>query len=297
MPCYHPLKANRDARGGVTVLSADARVFNMRLPCQRCVGCRLERSRQWAMRIMHEASLHEHNSFVTLTYHEDNLPVGNSLNHRDWQLFAKRLRKHFPNAKIRYYGAGEYGTENGRPHFHAILFGLTFTDLTFWKRTRSGNRLFRSATLERLWPYGYSSVGAVTFESAAYVARYIMAKITGPHASDHYTVVQLDTGEIFTRRPEYNFMSLKPGIGADWFAKYSKDVFPHDRVVRDGVESKPPRYYDKLLRRVDPDLYNLIKSDREIAAFKNLDDNTTRRLRAKEQVTEAAISVLKRGLT
>ena len=296
MTCYHPLKANRDSNG-VRVLPGDAVLYNMRLPCGQCVGCRLERSRQWALRCVHEASLHDYNCFITLTYDVEFLPEGNSLDHRHWQLFMKRLRKHFSGVSIRYYGSGEYGTLNGRPHFHAILFGVLFSDLVYWKKTKSGSRLYRSETLERLWPYGFSSVGTVTFESAAYVARYIMAKVTGSAAADAYTTVQLDTGEIFSRRPEYNFMSLKPGIGADWFDKFKSDVFPHDRVVRDGVETRVPRYYDKLLKRVDPEQFDIIKDNRVIDAEKNLMDNTYSRLKVKGVVTEAAISILKRGLT
>lgn len=295
MPCYHPLKALRDS-SGVRVLNSDAAIFNLTLPCGQCVGCRLERSRQWAMRCIHEASLYEHNCFVTLTYDDAHVPLDGSLNHSHFQLFMKRLRKAFPTNSIRYYMCGEYGGERGRPHFHVILFNHTFTDLSLWRKSDADSSLFRSATLERLWPFGFSSIGSVTFESAAYVARYIMKKVTGDKMHRAYDAVNIETGEIFTRLPEYNRMSLKPGIGAAWFEKFSSDVFPHDRVVRDGVESKPPRYYDKLLSRSNPDLLINIKSKRELDISKRMSDNTPSRLRAKELVTYAAISQLKRSL-
>lgn len=296
MPCYHPLKAMRTS-SGVKVLPGDASIFNLQLPCGQCVGCRLERSRQWAMRCMHEASLHENNCFLTLTYDDEHLPPGNSLNHRDFQLFMKRLRRNYPDDNIRYYMCGEYGENFGRPHFHVILFNFTFSDLTLWKRTSANEVIYRSKTLEKFWPYGYSSIGAVTFESAAYVARYVMKKVTGSRANSHYEELDTDTGEITTRVPEYNRMSLKPGIGADWYEKFSSDVYPHDRVVRDGTPSKPPRYYDKLLSRSNPELLAEIKDKRVLDMALKSHDNTPSRLTAKETVTKATLSQLKRGFT
>lgn len=293
MPCFHPLKAMRSS-SGVKVLCSDAKIFNLQLPCGQCVGCRLERSRQWALRCIHEASLHEFNSYITLTYNDESAPLDGGLHHRDFQLFLKRIRKHF-DTPIRYYMCGEYGGDFGRPHFHAILFGLTFTDLSIWKKSPSGHQLFRSATLERLWPYGFSSVGGVTFESAAYVARYIMKKVTGDPMHRAYDAVNTETGEIYTRRPEYNRMSLKPGIGAGWFDKYNSDVFPHDRVVHDGTPTKPPRYYDKLLNASNPDLFDKIKAKRILDNSVRFADNTPSRLHSKETVTKASLSLLKRG--
>lgn len=294
MPCYHPLKAQRSA-SGVQILSGDAPLWSFKVPCGQCVGCRLERSRQWALRCMHESTLHEHNAYITLTYNDENVPHDGGLHHRDFQLFLKRLRKHF-NHPVRYYMCGEYGGQFGRPHFHAILFGVNFADYTEWRRSPSGEMLFRSATLERLWPYGYSSIGAVTFESAAYVARYIMKKATGDKYHRTYDSVNTETGEVFTRNPEYNRMSLKPGIGADWYSKYKGDVFPHDRVIYDGISQKPPRYYDKLYSRDNPDSFIEIKSKRMLDMNDNWRDNTPNRLLAKETVTNAKLSKLKRGL-
>jgi hypothetical protein len=296
MSCFHPLKAFRDS-SGVRVLPADAQLFNLRLPCGQCVGCRLERSRQWALRCIHEASLHEFNCFVTLTYDDAHVPEDGGLHHRDFQLFMKRLRKSFPDFSIRYYMCGEYGGDFGRPHFHVILFNHTFSDLTLWRKSNAGSSLFRSATLEQLWPFGFSSIGAVTFESAAYVARYVMKKVTGSGSSRHYETLNESTGEIHSRRPEYNGMSLKPGIGADWYKKFSSDVFPHDRVVHDGTPSKPPRYYDKLLGRSNPDLLASIKSKRVLDNESRFADNTIQRLASKELVTKASISKLVRGFS
>lgn len=244
---------------------------------------------------MHEASLHDRNSYITLTYNDEHLPSDNGLHHRHFQLFMKRLRKLADGVEIRYYMCGEYGSLNSRPHYHAILFGVDFPDMVPLTKSPSGQMLYRSATLKRLWPFGYSSIGMVTFESAAYVARYVMKKATGDLARKKYSMVSLETGEIIDRAPEYNRMSLKPGIGAGWYNKYSSDVYPQDRVIRDGTPSKPPRYYDKLLQRSNPDLMDEIKSKRLLDSNSNWRDNTPERLAVKETVKNAQISQLKRG--
>lgn len=299
MPCYHPLSAYQCADG--TIVFQERRWFNtvktLSLPCGQCIGCRLERSRQWAMRCMHEAQLHEKNCFITLTYDNTHLPSDGSLHYKDFQLFIKRLRKKFGNTRIRYYMAGEYGENFGRPHFHACIFGYDFHDKKLWKRSPSGSMLYRSADLELLWPFGYSSIGDVNFESAAYVARYIMKKVTGHNAKDHYQEIDQDTGEITTRKPEFNKMSLKPGIGYEWYKKYKTDVYPHDYVIIKGKKVKPPKFYDKKYKTDYPYEYDEILYKREINGKLNSEDNTPERLVVKEIVQQAKLQKLKRNLT
>jgi hypothetical protein len=299
MSCVNPLKAFQCFDKSIVfdeVRKHDI-VRSLSLPCGQCVGCRLERSRQWAMRCMHEASLHENNCFITLTYDNTHLPSDGSLHYKDFQLFIKRLRKKFGFNRIRYYMAGEYGENFGRPHFHACIFGHDFHDKKLWKRTPSGSLLYRSKDLEVLWPFGYSSVGDVNFESAAYVARYIMKKITGKKAKDHYEEIDLESGEIVKREPEFNKMSLKPGIGAHWFKKFKNDVYPHDYVVVRGKKMKPPKAYDKWYKNDNPFEYDEILYKREINAKLNPDNHDPKRLDAKRQILESRLSLLKRNLT
>ena len=299
MPCYHPLTAYQCADG--SIVFQERRWFNavktLSLPCGQCIGCRLERSRQWAMRCMHEAQLHEKNCFITLTYDNTHLPSDGSLHYKDFQLFIKRLRKKFGNTRIRYYMAGEYGENFGRPHFHACIFGYDFHDKKLWQRSPSGSMLYRSADLELLWPFGYSSIGDVNFESAAYVARYIMKKVTGHNAKDHYTEINPETGEITKRKPEFNKMSLKPGIGYDWYKIYKTDVYPHDYVIIKGKKVKPPKFYDKKYKKDNPYEFDEILYKREINGKLNSEDNTLERLIVKEQVQNAKLQKLKRSLT
>lgn len=294
MPCYHPLSAWRDQASGLVEFVDRGRGDRIDLPCGRCIGCRLERSRAWAARIMLESQSHSANSFITLTYDDEHLPYPPSLDHSEFQRFMKRLRKSC--GAVRFYMCGEYGETTLRPHYHACIFGFDFPDKVVWSRSDVGNDLYRSATLERLWPFGFCSVGSLTFESASYVARYVLKKVTGDLAEAHYRYVDAETGEVFDRVPEYARMSLKPGIGGAWFDKFSDDVYGggRDFVLARGHTCKPPRYFDKLLRRSNPTLYDYVKSDRSSGPAS--EHVSASRLAAREEVQVAALRQLKRSL-
>lgn len=241
---------------------------------------------------MHEASMHEHNQFVTLTYKDEELPQYGSLKKKDFQDFMKKLRKKHPG--VRYFHCGEYGDEYQRPHYHALLFNLKLDDRIPFREI-NGNTYFRSPELEKVWGKGHVTIGAVTFKSAAYVARYIMKKQSGDHAGKcavHHGV-DTSTGEIMLT-PEYATMSLKPGIGQSWYEKYGwSDCHAHDYVVMDGKRIKPPRYYDALLERRDPEILEKIKASRR---DKRDTDVSPERLEVREKVKTAQTGKLIRTL-
>lgn len=189
---------------------------------------------------------------------------------------------------------GEYGELNDRPHYHACLFGWDWIDKKHYKNNENGDSIYTSETLQKLWPYGLSSTADVTFQSAAYVARYCLKKINGDAAEAHYRRHDQD-GE-YQKVPEFAHMSLKPGIGAHWYNKYHKDVHTHDYVVINAKECRPPRYYDRLLKRRNPDLHDQVKEDRIVKAKQWAHDNTDERLKVKEEVTRARTKQLKRTL-
>ena len=249
--------------------------------------------------------MHTSNCFITLTYAPEHCPKDMSLDYNDYQLFMKRLRKRFTGKTIRFYMAGEYGTNFDRPHFHACLFGLDFPDKKVFKRTSVGSVLYTSKILEELWPFGYSSIGDVNFESAAYVARYIMKKINGVTINENYEVVDagahyqycdLETGEIIQRKPEFNKMSLKPGIGQTWLDKYMSDVYTTDQVVVRGKKCRPPRFYDNKFKLKFPEEFDMIQFAREMEGKSRAEDNTLERLAVKEKVALAKLSLLKRTI-
>jgi len=300
MPCYKPLTAYRSKE--INESGKRGIVFNpqraeqpdepLDLPCGQCVGCRLERSRQWAIRCIHEAQMHEDNCFVTLTFNPASLSKRQnplSLDKKEFQDFMKRLRKHFNAKKIRYFHCGEYGDRYGRPHYHAILFGLDFQDKQL-HQVRNGNRLYTSRTLERIWGKGFCSIGDVTFESAAYVARYILKKVTGEHAWHHYADIDYDTGEIKNvKAPEYTTMSRRPGIAADWFARFGSDVYPSDFITVNGKKMRAPKYYDKLMEQTRPYEMEDIKNERIEKAKQHNENNTIERLKKREECQQLKI--------
>lgn len=217
--------------------------------------------------MMHEASCHAANSFVTLTYNDEHVPLDWSLDVREWQLFAKRLRK--SAGAFRFYQAGEYGEFSARPHYHACLFGIDFRgDRKAYKRSDSGDQLFTSEVLEQAWrcmdcqkPKGFAVIGDLTFESAAYVAGYVTKKITGDQAEEHY----LDSFTGTLRKPEFATMSRRPGIGAKWIEKWADQVYPRDEVIVNGKIQKPPKFYDD---RQEEEAMDCVKAKRRKYALK-----------------------------
>lgn len=298
MPCYYPIHAFKGysedkQKTKIAFKRSDSwKGERIDLPCGQCIGCRLERARMWAVRCVHEAQMHEENCFITLTYDDEHLPKDGSLCLRDFQLFMKKLRKSLPGKKISYFHCGEYG-DKGRPHYHALLFNHDFQDKEPFSK-RNGNWTFTSKSLSSLWDKGFSVVAGMSFDSAGYVARYSMKKITGEKAKDYYG----------SMAPEYATMSRNPGIGKKWFAKYRGDVYPNDRVVIDGSYSRPPRYYDTLLSREDPSLAAYIKIEREKNEkfvediYKGkvilVSDSSDRRLIEKEKTKLSQVSLLNR---
>ena len=247
----------------------------IQLACGQCIGCRLDRSRSWALRCHHEAMSHERVSFLTLTYAQDPW----TLRHEDFQLFMKRLRKRL-GLPIRFYMAGEYGSVYdhrgnkipgllGRPHYHCILYGYDFPERELHGRSNTGFDMYNARLLDECWKgyddaLGHAVVQDFSIEAAAYVARYCTKKVNGELADEHYVRINTDTGEVRRVAPEYNRMSNRPGIGSRWLLHYGKtDLYPKDFVtVKDGDRFRPPRYYDKLMEEIDPELMEKVKARR-----------------------------------
>ncbi len=148
------------------------------------------------------------------------------------------------------------------------------------------HQLYRSPILDELWDKGYCLIGELTFDSAAYVARYIMKKITGPQAEQHYA----------GRKPEYTTMSRRPGIGKAWLDRYGSEVFREDSVIINGKPARPPRYYDSQYEITNPEDFDQVKSSRIRKAAKHHRNNTPERLRVREKVQEAKQSLSSRDL-
>lgn len=245
------------------------------IPCGKCIACRLENARQTAVRCVHEASMYEKNSFITLTYSEENLK-SDRLIYADFQKFIKDLRYHefqklldqqFPDTpqkqqrilwsqlskelrkdlydkiQIGVFVTGEYGDRGKRPHWHAIIFNWRPDDLHYKSDNHRGDKVYNSATLERLWPHGFCEIGSVTFESAGYVARYASKKLVhGRDGTHNYTPI--------SRR------SCKKAIGKKWIETYWEDIFKQgELILPNGAKSGIPRYYEKWFKKEHPEMW------------------------------------------
>lgn len=333
MPCYSPISAIIDDFGeskklhffkkySVRYITDDTKDHLIRVKCGQCLGCKIDKSREWALRCQHEIQTEAESGrgscFITLTYNDDNLPhkrcprnnscvhwkekrckgVTGTLCKRDFQLFMKRLRKKLIStritkkdlpygSRIRYFHCGEYGDLLNRPHHHAILFGIDLTGMEHLK-TERGNHYWTHKYLNEEWPYGYHIIGDANFQSSAYVARYLLKKITGEKAPDWYQ------GKI----PEYNSMSRKDGIGRAFLEKYgTTDIYNNDIcVVNDWTFVKPPKYYDSIYDLAYPEKMSIIKDKRkELMLDKKIqENNTTERLKVRRHCKAEKVKLLKR---
>ncbi len=311
MPCYTPLKGYVNTKTGGIVFNRDGIYAGKRrdVACGQCLGCRTDKQKEWAARIVHESTMQDENCFITLTYrnwdacNEEQLrdgwyvPQNGSLNKKHFQKFMKRLRKKFGNKRIRYYQCGEYGSQMDRPHYHACLFNVEFVDQQLLKESE-GNFLFTSKTLEELWPYGFSTVAELTYQSAAYCAGYVTKKITGKQAHDYYLRCD-EYGVAYWLQPEYATMSRGGrteekkdnlgGLGKSWYEKYHGDVFPSDEcpVPGKGVVKKVPKFYEKILRIDNEEEFDRLKDKRKKYLEDNIEEFQPARLRAKYEVAKA----------
>lgn len=276
MACYHPLKGyiiGVDPRTGkdkilIRSYSDDSLKLPFKeIPCGKCIGCRLEYSRQWANRLMLEMEYHEFAYFVTLTYSDDFLPrnpvtdvngqvIGWSQSLRKSHLskFMKHLRKHFGDG-IRFYGAGEYGKKTLRPHYHLILFGLSLDDLKLYKRNRQGDSLYTSKSLERCWSnyvgvrsdgikyydkIGHVVVAPASWETCAYTARYVTKKMSGEF-EEKFKELNMEL--------PFSLCSRRPGIGHQWYVDHP-DLFDYEyinlKTKTKGLKFRPPKYFERL---------------------------------------------------
>lgn len=295
MSCYHPLKAfdtgginEKTKKPILKIMSYDVKTYKGKegtpIPCGKCIGCRLDYSREWAIRSYYECKEYKYNYFVTLTYDPEHLPHGNghdpntaevfqsdTLDPKHLQKFIKDLRRyyqyHYGHTGIRFMASGEYGDKTRRPHYHLILYNLPINDLKVWKRNFNDQKLYNSQILKTIWGKGEVVIANVSWETSAYVARYVMKKQIGKDNRILYDIA----GEV----PEFIRHSRNPGLGRAYFDKNYKTIYDTDEVfvVRNDqlIKSKPVAYYDRLYEKIQPFHLSLIKAKRQdIAADHNV---------------------------
>lgn len=285
------------------------------IPCGKCTDCRLAYSREWATRCMLEARYYEHNQFVTLTYDPEKVPLSigcdletgeicekGTLVPDDLKKFMKDLRRyyehHYNHTGIRFYACGEYGSKEeyidrhgnkrvgtARPHFHLIIFNLPVKDKEYFFTNKNHDRIYTSQILfEKIWKKkGIVGIGDVTFESAAYVARYVMKKLKGPNAEENYKLQGIE--------PEFVRMSRKPGIAYQFFEENKDKIYDLDEIWitnNKGLAQKvkPSKYYDRLFDLDSPEAMKAIKERRAEAGKEAMDILLQKTSLSKEEYLE-----------
>lgn len=293
MGCTNPLRAKRvfdEVEGKYKIkFCMDNLGYDLLIPCGQCLSCRIQKSREWANRLMLELKYHDSAYFLTLTYNNDHArPAADAngevcdwltLRKSDFQLFMKRLRKavgNEPEKRLRFYACGEYGTETFRPHYHAIVFNLHLDDLQFYKKSELGFSYYTSEFLNRVWsekveyyengekkyryePIGYVIVGEVNWETCAYTARYVSKKLTGDEAKYY---------DEFGLEHPFSLMSRKPGIAAQYFEDHKDEIYQSEFInistPKGGLKFRPPRYFDKKIMNGDDfDAKVALENDKE----------------------------------
>lgn len=337
MSCYHPRKMYKTKN--------DQYVFDkptghsgqhIKIPCKLCVGCRLDYTATWATRMMHESSFYPENWFGTMTYNDENIPEDGGVNLRDVQLLHKKLRRQLEPDKMRFVVSSEYGSQTLRPHYHGAYFNARiaekFGDLEMHSKSKDGSPLYVSEKFSNIWGNGFTLIGQLTRQSAAYVASYMLKDLDGDYVGANYSCFNPKTGEVSRPTNPTNLkpnqveqykekrfqeenriylpkpfitMSRKPGIGKDWYKKYMQtDVLNkgidqlhlHDSK---GNRLNVPSYYFEQLKIDDLELYEAIKDLKADYAMskKFMEDNTKQRLETKEKVKMAQIKQGQRGIS
>lgn len=306
MSCYHPVKVwkslilnERGNREIVFKIEKGIPESEFFIPCGQCSGCRIDRSCDWATRLMHEKKYHNKASFLTLTYNKESLPEHGVLVPDHLTKFIKNVRNEYRDVHVRFLGVGEYGDEDERPHYHLILFGVDFIeDRKPHNKNKNGDQLYTSKTAERLWgDKGYVWIGAVTQKSCGYVARYCFKKINGELSDEHYGRIDEATGEWYMLPKEFMRVSNRPGIGYQFYKDYKDgNLFLRDSVIVDGKERNIPHYYDRKLAEDDPVKMIMVRAKRVALAKLQAANNTPERLKVREEIKKAQIDRLKRSL-
>jgi len=314
LACTTPIRGVRGSDGVVRLKKGipDSRLFGggtrpeLELPCGRCMDCKVRRTQDWVTRVTHETTLHDDACFLTLTFSDDGLALRElqhgthryDLDMGDWQRFAKRLRKELKKRGrpgIRYFQVGEYGDEEKRPHYHALIFGEAFRgDGEKWK-DENGHPAWLSTIIEKCWPYGFHEIKEATPESIAYVCKYVQKKLYGEKKERQQKRIDCETGEEITVRPELASMSrggrTGKGIGHGWWKEFGNEVFPDDFVILKGKKVPVPRYYFKQLEAEAPDLYELVSEQRCKSAAGRAADNTPERRLVRGKVTAGKLGI------
>lgn len=229
MQCYNPIRINTKNEFIFSDNKLKAIPLNrfISIPCGRCLGCLSAKSREWSMRVSHESMYYDYGRnamFITLTYNKENLPNNYSLCIRDLQLFYKRLRKDTSKIgiKIKHFSCGEYGTKYRRPHYHAIIFGMSYSNP------------YMHILIKKNWNKGFSYIGNVSDKSIAYCCKYML--------KDSHTFCSKKV--YFERyKREQPFRVMSKGIGKRYCLDFAENIVENLNINYNDLKLSIPRTY------------------------------------------------------
>lgn len=295
MPCYRPVDAWMPLGGGQIVFREIGDSRQIKVPCNQCIGCRIDRREEWAIRNYCESKMHQHSWFITPTYDEEHLPLHGSLVPSHLSDFVRALRRKTRLGKLRFFGVGEYGDTFGRPHYHLLVYGPDIPDLRKVNSIHAKKDVFGSEIVSSAWGKGGVAVQRMTLGAARYCAGYVFKKMTGKAADEHYSRVDPVTGELVKLVPEFSRMSRKPGIGFAYLEGYWRDIFlsGNDNIVVNGRPCRVPGFFvDRMDDILSSDSLLMDEYDhrRQKAAIDRSDDSSPDRLAVREHVAAARLA-------
>lgn len=303
MTCYYPLDGYRSRttteKGKRQIVFDVNKGFAdqpMQVPCGKCIGCRLDKSSDWAARCYHETKMHKRSCFLTLTYSDEELQKnGWGLHRRHLKNFRKRFKHYLKNTNqkdVLFFACGEYSPQKKRPHYHMIIFGYWPPDKKYYRKNKRGDKLYTSKTLDEIWGHGFVNFGTANEKTAGYVARYLVKKqYIGNNRSETKKVYQWMNLE-----EEFLSMTTQPPIGKSFWTKYrSEGKFKHDFMIINGRKHKPPRFYDKLEEQESEKAFRKVKALRIKGATREKWNATLDRLRVREEIKIQKVKMLARS--
>lgn len=290
MPCNYPMPAWKTHAGTVVLNKSERQIRNvkeqMQLPCGACAGCRKAKAQEWTLRCLLELQEHRTATFTTLTYDDQYLPE--TLQWRDMQLFLKRLRKSAPPCKqceackaeqrctankLRFFACGEYGEKKQRPHYHAILFGISATE--------------DAGRIKMAWHQGFTTNEAVTPARIAYTAGYVQKKYGEPKPLNA-EYVNYETGEVYEWQQPFIQMSRggRTGHGIGGSARRHTASW-RDFAILNGTRMPVPKYLHEAWKEATTGEEREEKEHEQYLRKLTKERITTRQLEAQEAIINA----------
>jgi hypothetical protein len=228
------------------------------VPCTKCLNCRIQNSREWSLRLMHERAYYDHSGFFTFTFSDVGLAnrevapwrMYSSVDRAELVKLMKRLRAKVAPRRLKYFAVGEYGEKYCRPHYHAIIFGEDISTVDWTMEGTDPKYGIPYGSLPE-WPYGHTYIGTVETDSCRYVAEYLQKEMRsrynhGGVRADSFKIVSQGIGQRYCRDNARKLRRLLHDTQDG-----ARVGIP--RQYREWLGIEPEEYREAVLARLDVD--------------------------------------------